>query len=1037
MARQDELTVRVLGPLEVLTAGAPVGPAGVKRRGLLALLALRANAVVPASELVQGLWGDRAPASAGGLVQTYVSTWRKALPGGGSVSGPRRLATVPGGYRLHLSLDESDLLRFTSLAERGHRALGTGDLTVGRRLSQEALSLWRGPPLPELASLPFHADAVRPVQDRRVQAVEDWAECVLRTAPATDLGAVVSALEDVRATDPWRERPPELLMWALFRQGRQREALDLHTRIRLELATELGSDPGPSLRRMHERVLRQDPALHPAATVLLPATAARLDSFVGREGVVASVHALLGSCRLVTLTGPGGSGKTRLAEEVAAAAERNGDGEVVVVELAPLEDAALVPATIASRLGLTGSEPLPALVGLLADRSLLLVLDNLEHLPGVDATIRALLRGSRHLRILATAREPLRVAGEQRFPVPPLDVPAPGDSDVQRLAASASVRLLVDRAHAVDPTFRVDAANVMALAEVVRRLDGLPLAIEIVAPWLQALTPAGLLAHLDHPLDLPGRRSDAERRHETLRDAITWSHHRLPAEARDLLARVSVFRGAADLDAITAIAARAPGETVLPLLADLVDRNLVQAAPPVAGRPRFRLLATIREFCAEQLAQSGDAAATQARAADWYAQWAVGLAAHSEGPDTPRWLAQAVAQADDLRAAIDYLARAGRVEEHLQLVVDTMVLWFEAGHEREGERRLEAALTAAPPEASARPIGLVYLAWLCATHDRARAVACATEAEDLARRRGDRPVRAFALQTLGDTLDDHAAALAAATEAGRSAAEVSREGDPIRYGPTAGDAVACGAAHTVASLLATRSLPAAIEQQERALLLAQHEGDRRITAVNAARLGQLHLLAGNVPAARAPIQRAGVLLDEPVTARWEDIVAFALSCLAQHDGLVDEAERRLRSLVTAALAGGRMLHVNLGSCALTDLLVDAGRLEAADTALRVAETAVGPHADPRHRAPLLVRRARLLRLDGRRSVAVTVLEEARAGVEGPALGPERIVHLVESAVLAADETQASTLVTMLRQLSELTGVAVPPWEQRLLASVLS
>jgi hypothetical protein len=285
-------------------------------------------------------------------------------------------------------------------------------------------------------------------------------------------------------------------------------------------------------------------------------------------------------------------------------------------------------------------------------------------------------------------------------------------------------------------------------------------------------------------------------------------------------------------------------------------------------------------------------------------------------------------------------------------------------------------------------------------------------------------------------LDDHDAALAAATQAGRLAAEISRDHDPIRYGPNAGDAVACGAAHTVASLLATRSLPAAVEQQERALLLAQREGDRRITAVNAARLGQLHLLAGDVPAARAPIQRAGVLLDEPVTARWEDIVAFALSSLAQHEGLVEEAERRLSELVATALAGGRMLHLNLASCALCDLLVDDGRLAAADTALRVAENAVGPHADPRHRAPLLVRRARLLRLDGHRSGAAGTLDEARTGIDASALGPERIVHLVESAVLAADERRARSFATALWQLSERTGVAVPSWEQRVLAAVL-
>jgi len=1027
VAAEARLRVRVLGPLEVLRDGIPVGPAGNRRRALFAMLALRPNEVLPVAELVDGLWGTAPPASAVGVVQTYVSTWRKAL-------GDGRLESVGRGYRLRLHPAESDLLSFLDLVERAGRS--SAEHTAERADLGRALGLWRGPVLPELSGEPFHAAGVRPVRERRWQALEEWAALTLQIGSSTELAPVLTALAEARAEEPWRERLTELTMWALVRHGRQHAALEVYSDVRRALADELGADPGPGLRDMHRRVLRHDPSLvgPVAEPVTVPDAGVRLDSFVGREQEIADILGLLAAHRLVALTGPGGAGKTRLAEVVAAGWTARTGEPFAVVELAPVEDPALVPGTIAATLGHTSAEPVEALVAMLARSPLLLVLDEVEHLPATGALVSTLLRGTTRLRVLTTTRQALRIAGEQQYAVQPLPVPAPEVRDAAGSAATPAVRLLLDRARAVDPGLELTDENAGVMGDIVRRLDGLPLALEIVAPWLPALTPEGVLGQLEQLLDVPGRTSDVQQRHHTLRSTIEWSYRRLDEDSRGLLARMSVARGGASLPALDAIGGPELGDRVVPLVVGLVDRSLVQPAPAAGGVPRFRLLETIRRFAAERLAEDpAVAAATERRAADWFATWAVGLAAHSEGPSTARWLAQAVADADNLRAAIDALERAGRATDHLQLVVDAMVLWFEAGHEREGERRLERALDAAPPGAAARAIGLAYLAWFHATHDRHRAAERAAQAVALARAADDLPVLGFALQTLGDTLDDFAGASAACEEAATIAARVGRT--PVRYGPTAGDAVACGAAHTLAGLWAHRSLPTATALQERALTLAESEGDRRITAVNAARLGLLHLLAGDVAAAARPIGRAGVLLTDTLSARWEDIVRFSMAHLAQHEGRADEAERRLSALVDSALPGGRLLHVQLGSCALTDLLVDDGRLTDADAVLRRAETALPAGADPRFRSRLQVRRARLLRLDGRPTQGAGLLAEAAAGIDEDELTPERIAWFVERAAAGPPEI-AEPLVGRLGTEAARTGVAVPPWERRQLRDLV-
>ncbi len=357
---------------------------------------------------------------------------------------------------------------------------------------------------------------------------------------------------------------------------------------------------------------------------------------------------------------------------------------------------------ISSRLELGVAESVEVLASELADRPLLLVLDNLEQIPGVGAAVAALLHGTTALRVLATSREPLRVAGEHVYPVDPLPVPPAGERDPQRVAATPSVALLLDRAR---DRGRVDEVDPAALRDVVRSLDGLPLALEIVAPWVGLLGAAAVLGELPRSLDLTTRRSDADERHRTLRAAVAWSHDRLSGDEQRLLRRLAVLRGGGDLDAVRALAGDDLGRPALDVLMDLLDRNLVGRAEPVDGAPRFRLLETVRQFAGERLDEAGEREATELRAAEHFAAWAVQLAKHSEGVDSEPWVVRAVADADNLRAAMDVLDREGRADEHLQLVVDTVALWFSAGLEGEGLRRLTRAVEKASADAPARASG--------------------------------------------------------------------------------------------------------------------------------------------------------------------------------------------------------------------------------------------------------------------------------------------------------------------------------------------
>ncbi len=421
-------------------------------------------------------------------------------------------------------------------------------------------------------------------------------------------------------------------------------------------------------------------------------------SFVGREKEIADGLRLLGKTRLLTLTGPGGTGKTRLSLQLAAEASDGYPDGAFWVPLAPISDPDLVPSTIAHSIGVQvsgGEAPLDRLTEYVRDRRLLLVLDNFEQILPAAAAVSALLESGQHLKVLASSRAPLRISGEQELPVPPLDLPDPARlPSLEVLAQSDAVRLFVERATAVRPDFAVTAENAAAVAEICYRLDGLPLAIELAAARVKLLTPQAMLPRLKQGLDLlAGGARDRTDRQRTLRGAIAWSYDLLDHGLRRLFARCGVFVGGAMLDELEPVCGPAGeiGRDILDGLAELVDQSLMRQSE-VDGEPRFRMLVTIRDFAMERLEATAEAGQIRLRHADAYIALAEAAALHFQGPDQKRWLDRVELEHDNMRAALECAIGNGRVGDASRLLFALWRFWQSRGHLREGQAWAERVL---------------------------------------------------------------------------------------------------------------------------------------------------------------------------------------------------------------------------------------------------------------------------------------------------------------------------------------------------------
>ncbi|TLQ47801.1 AfsR/SARP family transcriptional regulator [Streptomyces marianii] len=719
---------RVLGPTRAFhDDGTPVALGGARLRALLTALALRTGRTVPVGVLIGDIWDGDPPADAVGAVQALVGRLRRAL-------GPAAVATADGrGYQLRARRDEVDLHRFDRLAGEGTRAMADGDALSAAALLDEALALWRGP---VLADLPGRLAEAARWETRRLDAQRTRLAAVLAIGGRAE--EALAELAESCAAHPLDERLHELRIAALRDTGRTAQALAAYEEVRRVLADRLGTDPGPGLRALHKELLRPypyetggaSPAASPAADAS-PGTPppgnlrARLNSFVGREPDLRAIREDLAGARLVTLVGAGGSGKTRLSQEAAERAAADPDRPwpdgVWLAELAPVEDPESVPETVLSALGGretvlrgAGAEELRAggerqsgdafvrLVEYCARRRMLLLLDNCEHVVEAAAALaERLLERCPGLTVLATSREPLGVPGELVRPVGPLPIPV-------------ALRLLADRGAAARPDFRIDAdeATASACAEICRRLDGLPLAVELAAARLRMLTAPQIADRLDDRFRLlnTGARTVLPRQ-QTLRAVVDWSWDLLDLPERAVLRRLSVFAGECDLTAAESVCADPADRTrerpaepdAATLLGALVDKSLVVAVPGADGGMRYRLLETVAEYAGERLDEAAERKAAERRHLVHYRELARNLEPRLRGAGQRAALARLQLEHENLRTALRHAVAARDEHEGLSLVLS--LAWYWQLRDLRGEaRHWTDAVSALGPDPFAHPV---------------------------------------------------------------------------------------------------------------------------------------------------------------------------------------------------------------------------------------------------------------------------------------------------------------------------------------------
>ncbi|MFD1536212.1 BTAD domain-containing putative transcriptional regulator [Nonomuraea guangzhouensis] len=898
----------VLGPLSVWTPdGQPVQVPEAKVRALLADLLAHRGRPVSTDRLIDDLWGDRPPGNPPAALRVKVSQLRSAL-------GDRSLVAFrPPGYLLAVSPEAVDADLFESLLARAGRS---DDPLVRQALLTEALGLWRGTPYAEFGD--FARAAAARLEEQRLVALEELAETRLDLG---DHGALAADLAGLVAAHPLRERLRTAHLLALYRAGRQSEALAGYGQLRGLLADELGIDPAPELTALHAAILRQDPTLDPpppphpdpAAPLAGPPHSGQAGSVVGPPGTnlpapltglvgrgveVAEVRALLRGGRLVTLTGPGGVGKTRLALEAATETGQPFPGGVWLVELAaitPPAEPGVVAEAVAAVLGVRDDLPGSAVDRLgaaLRTRATLLVLDNCEHVVEQVAELaERLLRAAPELRVLATSQESLRVPGEVLWSVPPLGP----EAAAELLAARAGV-----------------GAGDDGVAEICARLDGIPLALELAATRLRALTPRQLAARLDDRFRVlaTGHRG-APARQRTLRAMIDWSWELLTGGERLVLRRLAVHADGCTLEAAEAVCAE-PGLDVLDLLARLVDRSLVVRAP--GGR--YRLLESVAAYCLERLSEADETVTVRLRHARHYADLAERAEPGLRGPEQPRWLALLDADAANLRTAIETSLRLKTTQDAVRLVNALAWYWVLRGRLGEGQRAFEAVL-AVVDDAQAR----VWLAGLrmLAGQGRAPDLERPADIADPARRARAQWFLAFTLYGYDDP---------AATDAYlHSALEYFLAADD-RWGTAAALSLRARRALLRGDLVALR------RDGERGLELFREVGDRWGEMRAAENLGTLAEITGDYEQA-AELRRDGLRIAEEL-GLWSE-ASGALSRLgrvALLTGDLDEARELHERARRLAVARSDVPLKEFAEVGLALVAGRQGRLDEADGLLR-------------------------------------------------------------------------------------------------------
>ncbi|MFI7463702.1 BTAD domain-containing putative transcriptional regulator [Nonomuraea sp. NPDC049646] len=1024
----------ILGPLEVRSAdGDPIAVGGPRPRALLVLLLLEAGRTVGVERLIDAQYGQSPPAGAANAVQAQISRLRRNLPAD--------LIEFHGaGYRLAVPPEDVDAHRFERLARDGRRLLAAGRHAAAAAVLRECLDLWRGPALADVREAAYAPGQADRLEELRLAAREDLYEADLHLPEAEP----AAGLRELVAAHPLRERPRALLMRALHAAGRQAEALAVYDEARRLLADELGADPSPELAALHLAILRGEQRRAHATRSAPPP---QLTTFVGREEELARLAALR-DARLVTITGPGGTGKTRLAVE---AATRGQERQACFADLSPAAGDGQVPLLVLNALGLRESalspgvpglaDPAERLVAALAEQDLLLILDNCEHVVAEAATLaRRLLAGCPGVRVLATSREPLGITGEQLVPLPPLGTPPPGTPAGDALAYPA-VRLFADRAAAVRPGLELDLDATLSICAA---LDGLPLAIELAAARVRTFPVAEIAARLaEHGRFRLLSRGDrtAAARHRTLHAVVEWSWDLLDAEEQVLARRFSVFSGGARLEAVE----RVCGEDSSVLLADLVDKSLVETAGD-----RYRMLDTVRLFCAGRLAEAGEEERMRAAHAAWHLEHARRAEPHLYRAEQLEWLARLGADDADLQSALRWSV------EHdpptaLRLIAALAMYWYLSGRRGQAVQPARRLLDVIGPEPPAGLTDEYVLAVLHAAPGTGsphwkRAVEITTDP--------DGPVR-----------HPFAAALW-----GMTAGPPERGAERPRQRELGGDPWSRALGRLGESLLLLLNGGVAAAERELEIVLAEFGalGERwgkaqgldwlaviagwrgewnRATELWAQALDLLDELgaldelvdvlcrradarsrAGDLAAARADCLRARELARELGRPERTAAVHVRLGDLARIEGDLDEAAERLRDALAATapgspLAGSTDPQVLTALARLAQARGEAGEAaarhrEAVDLALRspvdsdlagAVEGLAGAALldDPPERAALLLGVGVALRgtaVTGDHDVAAT------AAAATAALGPERFAALyARGAAMTRDEARSTIL----------------------------
>ena len=668
----------VLGPLRLERDGAPVALTSGKQRALLASLLIAAGETVSSDRLIQDVWGDDALTDARNTLQHGVAQLRKVLePGRGRSDSPTLLISSGSGYRVALAEHGVDAAEFEAGVEEARALLETARPEPAALALDAALALWRGQAYEDFSYAGFARSEQERLAELRVNARE-LAVDARQAVQGPD--AVISDLESLVVEHPYREGLRARLMKALYQAGRQAEALQVYRDAAAVLSDELGIAPSPELRELEAQILQQDSSLaQPRVAEPLHNLPAPTSSLVGRERDLEGVLGFLRSNRLVTLLGPGGSGKTRLALAAAEqVVEEHPDG-VWLVRFDDLNDRSLIAATVGAVVGMPEAperQVVDTLGSFLEGKRLLLILDNCEHLiePVAELADR-LVRDCPDLVILATSQEALGVSGEQRVQVPPLALPEQTASPFDEIESSSAVELYFARAAAMDPDVDRSTAALNAVANIVRALDGIPLAIELAAARSDLLTPVEIARRLGDRFQLldAGPR-DAPERQRTLRDAVSWSYGLLDPTEQGLFVRLGVFTGGFDVSAVVAVA-ESTEEEAFALVARLVRRSLVAREATPDGTSRFRLLETLRQFGLQELAERGLSEHVRALHASHYAALARQLDLELMGAKQIDAFATFIADADNMRAAMEWSLNADQLAPGIEIAARSGRFW--------------------------------------------------------------------------------------------------------------------------------------------------------------------------------------------------------------------------------------------------------------------------------------------------------------------------------------------------------------------------